>query len=402
MPGPGAYWIGEEETKEIMEVMQSKYPFRYGDLSDPSFVHKVYSLEQEFAKYCGVPHALVTSSGTGSLLISLQALGVKPGDEVIVPAYTFVATFTTTIAAGAVPVLCEVDESLTMDPNDIEHRITNKTKAIMPVHMLGNPCKMDEIMTIAKKHNLLVLEDACQAAGASYQGKKIGTIGEMGAFSLNIFKTINTGDGGLVISSDEHLYKRAFGFHDQGHFPNRSGVEVGERDILGLNFRASEFVGAVGLAQLRKLDKIVSTLHAKKKKLKDLISDLPGIQFRELNDARGECGTMLVVMFNSAEQATQVSKAVKSTTLDHSGWHVYANMEHVNAHLESVGQPHGKGAYPKTDDILSRSMILSIGVVDGGVGAGFGINIDSSEEEIQSVATTFRQAYESATSAAVS
>ena len=169
MPGPGSYLVGQEEIKELMDVMEYGHLSRYGDMNDPAFKHKVHTLEEEFAAYSGVPYALTTSSGTGSLLIPLLAMGANPGDEVIVPAYTFVASFSAIIFAGFTPVLAEIDESLTLDPKDVETRITDKTRAIMPVHMLGNPCKMKEIMEIAKKHNLVVLEDCCQAAGASYQ-----------------------------------------------------------------------------------------------------------------------------------------------------------------------------------------------------------------------------------------
>jgi dTDP-4-amino-4,6-dideoxygalactose transaminase len=160
-------------------------------------------------------------------------------------AYTFVASYSSVIFLGLVPVLAEIDESLSLDPDDIERRITERTKAIMPVHMLGNPCNMDRIIAIARKHNLLVLEDCCQAAGASYKGKKVGTIGNIGAFSLNFFKTINSGDGGFVITNDKTLYEKAFGMHDQGHTPNRTGVEVGNRSLLGLNFRINELTAAV-------------------------------------------------------------------------------------------------------------------------------------------------------------
>jgi dTDP-4-amino-4,6-dideoxygalactose transaminase len=178
IPGPGSYWIGDDERREVQDVLQSGHLSRYGEFDDPAFKHKVYSLEQEFAEYCGVSHALATSSGTGSIMIALLTLGLKPGDEVIVPAYTFVATYSAAIFAGLVPVLAEIDESLTLDPGDIEGRITPRTRAIMPVHMLGNPCDMDAIMAVAEKHGLLVLEDACQAAGASYKGRKVGSIGE--------------------------------------------------------------------------------------------------------------------------------------------------------------------------------------------------------------------------------
>ena len=389
MPGPGAYWFGEEEMDAVMEVMKSGYLFRYGSENDPKFLHKVSTLEKEFARYCGVDFALATSSGTSSLLVSAIALGLKPGDEIIVPAYTFVASYSSVIFAGLVPVLTEIDESLTIDPNDIEHRITHRTKAIMPVHMLGNQCNMDKIMAIAKKHKLLVLEDACQAGGASYKGRKIGTIGNIGAFSLNIFKTINSGDGGLVVTNDKELYEAAFGVHDQGHKPMRFGVEVGARSVLGLNFRMNEITAAVAIAQLRKIDKIVGTLRQKRTKFKELISKAGGFRFRTLNDPDGDCSTVCTVIFDTKEKAAKISKALGSKTVDQSGWHVYANMEHVLNHLKSVGQPHKKGSYPKTDDILSRAMNISIGVVDGGLGCGWGININSSDAEIEAAAKQF-------------
>ena len=392
MAGPGSYWIGKEEIDEVMDVMQSGYLSRYGDLNDPKFRRKVYTFEKEFAEFCGVDHSLVTSSGTSAIMISLLAMGIKPGDEVIVPAYTFVATYSATIFTGAVPVLAEIDDSLDIDPADIEKRITKKTKAIMPVHMLGNASDMDAVTDIANKHGLMVLEDACQAGGGSYNGKKVGSIGKMGTFSLNIFKTITAGDGGVITTKDKDLYERAFGLHDQGHKPLRAGLEVGHRSILGLNFRVTELTGAVALAQLRKIDKIITTLRQKKNKFKSLISDIKGFKFRKLNDPQGECGTLCTVIFDSAEKAAAVSRALGATTVDHSGWHVYANMEHVNRYLKEHNLPHDKGAYPRTDDILTRAVNISIGVVDAGLGSAFGINIDSTDEQIRQAAEKFHKA----------
>lgn len=392
MPGPGAYWFGKEELEAVREVVESGYLFRYGNDKDPKFLHKVSNLEKEFANYCGTKYALATSSGTSSLLVSAIALGLKSGDEIIVPAYTFVASYSSVIFAGIIPVLAEIDESLTLDPDDIERRITSRTRAIMPVHMLGNPCDMDRIMKLAKKHNLLVLEDCCQAAGASYKGKKVGTIGHIGAFSLNIFKTINSGDGGLVVTNDQNLYETAFSVHDQGHKPMRFGVEVGSRNILGLNFRMNEITAAVGSAQLGKIDRIVTTLRQKRSKFKKLISGTRGFKYRKLNDADGDCATICTVIFDSPEQAVKVAGILGSKTVDQSGWHVYANMEHVLHHLKQVGQPHTRGAYPKTDDILSRSVNISVGVVDGGLGAGWGININSTDAEIEAAAGRFTDA----------
>jgi dTDP-4-amino-4,6-dideoxygalactose transaminase len=398
MAGPGSYWIGEEERREVLDVLGTGYLSRYGDLDDPRFKHKVYTLEKEFGRYLGVPYALATSSGSSALMCSLAAVGLKPGDEVIVPAYTFVASYTTAIFLGLVPVLCEIDESLTMEPADVERRITPRTRAIMPVHMLGNPCDLDAILKIAWKHKLLVVEDACQAAGASYKGRKVGTLGQMGAFSLNVFKTITAGDGGLIVASNEEFYKLAFGFHDQGHSPLRAGLEVGRRSILGLNFRINELTAAVALAQLRKIDRITSTLRQKKALFRSCIGNIPAMRFRRVHDAEGECGTLLTVIFDDARRASAVAQRLGTTTVDHSGWHVYANMEHVGRYLKAVGQPYGKGAYPRTDDILARSINLSVGVVDSGLGSAFGININSSEEHIRQAAVRFRQACESSVS----
>jgi len=392
MPGPGAFWVGEEEKREVLEVLESGYLFRYGKLDDPRFKAKVYTLEQEVAKYCGVRYAVATSSGTAALLISLQALGIGPGDEVICPAYTFLASYTSVIAAGGVPVLAEVDESLTLDPKDIERRITPRTKAIMPVHMLGNPSDMDAIMDIAGRAGIVVLEDACQSVGASYHGKKTSAIGAMGAFSLNFFKTVTAGDGGVAVTNDKELYEQAFGYHDQGHSPNRAGVEVGHRQILGLDFRMNEVSGAVALAQFRKIDKILSTLRTKKAKLRQAIGKVKGMHYRTVHDPAGECATLLVVIFDSAAKAADVAVKLNTKTVSQSGWHVYSNMEHIMRYMAEHGQPHGKGAYPHTDDILARSIALSVGVVDAGLGAGFGINIDASDQDIQRCADQFKRA----------
>jgi dTDP-4-amino-4,6-dideoxygalactose transaminase len=392
MPGPGSYWIGQEEKEQILDVLASGHISRYGSLDDPKFKQKVFTFEKELAECCGTKHALATSAGTASLIISLLALGIKSGDEVIVPAYTFVATYSATIFVGAVPILTEIDSSLNMDPTQIEKHITSNTKALIPVHMLGNACDMEVIMEIAKRNNLYVIEDACQAFGGSYKNKRLGSIGDIGAFSLNIFKTITAGDGGCVVTDRDDLHDRAFGIHDQGHAPNRAGVEVGERSILGLNFRINELTGAMALAQLRKTDSILATLRKKKAKLKNLIGDNPGVSFRKLNDPEGDCATLCVVIFDTAEKAKKVAQKLGTTTVDNSGWHVYKNMEHVNGYLKNKGLPNGKGAYPETDDILSRSINLSIGVVDVGLGSAFGININSTDDEIAKTAQLFNDA----------
>jgi 8-amino-3,8-dideoxy-alpha-D-manno-octulosonate transaminase len=278
-----------------------------------------------------------------------------------------------------------------MDPKDLERRITAKTRVIMPVHMLGNSCALDPIMSIARKHKLAVLEDCCQALGARYRGKSVGTIGEIGAFSLNVYKTISCGDGGLVITNDDKLYERAFGFHDQGHKPLRTGLEMGKRSILGINLRMNELSGAFALGQLEKLDRILAMLRDKKAKFKKALAEarIPGMKFRTINDPE-ECATLLGVIFDDAKEARRVAKELNTKTVSESGWHVYNNMEQI---LDVVDE-HGKKRYhahmlPKTDDILGHSIVLSVGVVDAGLGAGFGINVLSSDEEIASAAEKF-------------
>ena len=394
--GPGSFVFGDEERKEVMEVLDGRYLFRYGAIGDEGYTHKVVDFEDELKKVMGAKYAVATTSGTCSLLASLAALGIGGGDEVIVPGYTFIASISTIMMAGAIPVLAEIDESLTIDPTKIEELITPKTKAILPVHMLGNPCDLDAIMAIAKKHGLYVLEDCCQAVGASYKGKRVGTIGNIGAFSLNVFKTISTGDGGAVITNDENLYERAFGYHDQGHKPNRTGVEVGNRSILGINMRMNELTGAVALAQTRKLDEILATLRAKKAMLKGLLADLPHISFRKIND-EGECATLLTILFDTKELAEKFCEKTGGRPIAYSGWHVYNNMEQVLNKMMPAptmnvnDREYKKHMLPQTDAILERAVNISVGVVDKGLGSGYGINILSTEEEIRDVAANIRE-----------
>ena len=396
--GPGSYVFGAEEKKELMDVIENASLFRYGTPGVDGFQGKVATFEKEIAEQLGHAHVVATSSGTGSLMCCLAALGIGMGDEVIVPGYTFIASISTIAMMNAVPVLAEIDDSLTIDPTKIEALITPKTKAIMPVHMLGNPCKMDEIMAIAKKHNLYVIEDCCQAVGARYKGKACGTIGTMGAYSLNVFKTITTGDGGFVGCSDQDLYERAFGYHDQGHKPSRMGVEVGNRSIVGVNMRMNELSGAVAVAQGRKLPSLLKTLRYKKGLLKSQLQGLPGVGFRTIND-EGECGTLLTLLFDTKELAAAFCEKAGTNVIARSGWHVYNNMEQIldkktwtdNHPFHMTDRTYAKHMLPATDDILERAVNISVGVVDKGLGAGTGINVNSTEEEINQVAQNIRQ-----------
>ena len=391
MPGPGRYLNGEEEMNEVLEVLKSGHLSRYGSMDDPDFKRKVLTLEKEFSEKLGTEHALAVNSGTNAIICALKALGIGPGDEVLVPAYTFIATISAVFTVGADPVLIEIDKSLTIDPEDIMRKISKKTKAVIPVHMTGNPCKMDKILEIAEKNKLSVIEDVCQALGGKYKGRSLGTLGDMGAFSLNIHKIINAGDGGLVVTDKRELYEKAFAYHDQGHSPLRGDVEIGRRKMIGINMRMNELTGAYALGQLGKMYRILDMLKKNKKLLKSAISDSLGgdYEFREINDP-DECSTILTVIFGTKDIADKAALNLGTGTLEKSGWHVYSNMENVLELSRAKGiSANKKHALPNTDSILSRSVNLSIGVVDPGIGADFGINLLSSEEEIIKKAEEF-------------
>ena len=402
--GPGVYVFGDEERAELNDVIKSGHLSRYGREDDDRFCKKVITLEKEFASYMGMNYAVATSGGTMSLICALAALGIGAGDEVIVPGYTFIASISSIIVSNAIPVLAEIDESLTMDPKRIEELITPRTRCLLPVHMLGNPCDMDAILAIAKKHNLFVLEDCCQSVGGSYKGRMTGSMGDIGAYSLNVHKTISCGDGGMVTTNSEELYERAFGYHDQGHKPCRMGVEIGNRSIVGVNMRMNELSGAVALAQLRKLPNILATLRHKKAVLKEMLKGLPYFRFRTIHDEDGECATMLTLIFDTKELAERFGAAIKAKPLAYSGWHCYNNMEQIlnqvtatksgcpyNCEKYPSGMTYHKHMLPQTDDILDRSINISVGVVDAGIGASYGINILSPDDEIRAVGENIRR-----------
>jgi dTDP-4-amino-4,6-dideoxygalactose transaminase len=324
---------------------------------------------------------------------------------VIVPGYTFIASVSSVIYARAIPILAEVDRTLNLDPEDVRCRITPRTKAIMAVHMLGNPAPLNELRAIADEHGLLLVEDCAQAFGASYKGRQVGAIGHAGTYSFNIFKMITAGDGGMVVTSDEASYRRFFGFHDQGHSPLRMGVEVGQRPFVGLDFRMTELTGAVLLAQLGKLEGLLARLRANKRRFKEALAGLPGLEFREITDPEGECATLLTVFLPTEEVARKMATALGTRVVADSGWHVYSNMEQILEkrtitpegcpfscpYYQGGGVRYWKGMLPQTDDLLSRAINISIGVSDPGLGSAFGVTARDGFEAVDQKAEAFRQ-----------
>jgi dTDP-4-amino-4,6-dideoxygalactose transaminase len=406
MPGPGVELIGAEETAEVLEVLQSGFLSRYGPADDPAFGAKVHHVEEAIAKLAGVRYGLALhGGGSAALWITLLCLGVGAGDEVIVPGFTYVASISAIVYTGATPVLAEVDQTFDLDPADVEARITPRTAAILVVHMLGGVARLDELKAIADKHGIPLVEDCAQAFGATYKGRGVGGIGAAGTFSFNEYKTITCGDGGMIVTDDEALYERCFAMHDQGHAPYRLESKYAPRPFLGMNFRMTELSGAVLGAQVRKLDLITSHLRANKAIVKDMLEEVPSIEFRELTDPEGDLATHLVVVLPSKEIARNVAQEVGSITLAESGWHTYSKMNHLleKRTVNGKGCPfdcddpnhtHGDyrvGMLPQTDALLERSISIGIGVRDANL-APFGLRMRDGAAEARKVGATFRDA----------
>ena len=302
----GPLFYDDKERAQLDEVLESRRPFRFANPLDRS---KVALFENEFAARMRTKYALAVTSGTAALHTALAALEVGPGDEVIIPAWTWYSCYATVIQLGALPVFAEIDESFNLDPGDIERHITPNTRVIMAVHLQGNPADMDPILAIARKHKLKVLEDASQSVGASYKGRPLGSMGDIGIYSLQQSKTITAGEGGAVVTSDPYLFERAVRFHDvtvRRDFPAKLHY------MPGLNYRMNEFTGGVLLAQVRKLDTIIGNVRRHARRVYDGIRDLPGARLRKLPDPAGELGTGVFLEFRSSAERQRFSEAMKA------------------------------------------------------------------------------------------
>ncbi|MCD6120944.1 MAG: DegT/DnrJ/EryC1/StrS family aminotransferase [Spirochaetales bacterium] len=379
---PGGLEIGEEEKKEVLEVLESKYLFRYYGPNDmPS---KVKKLEDEYADYLSVKHSLALNSCTSALITGLIAVGIEPGDEVIVPTYTFFASVAAVVAAKAIPIVAEVDRSLTIDPADIEKKITKRTKAILPVHMRGMPAKMDRIMEIAHKHNLKVIEDVAQSNGGSFKGKKLGSFGDIGTFSLQYHKIITSGEGGILAANNDLYYTRAQAYHDVAACWRKDRFAPPEfpgEIFFGVNFRMSELTGAVALAQFHKLDSIIKRMRKNKTIIKEAIKDIKGMEFREVNDEDGDTSVALIFYLPDSGKVEKFINTLNAEGIDAAGiynkgvpdWHVYHHWVILhnkmmptkkgcpfNCPLTQPAPQYDPDACPKTKDYLGRSVHIDI------------------------------------------
>jgi len=320
-PLKGDYWgpqfYDEQERQQLNDVLETGRPFRwYGRGDQPPM--KVATFEKEFAARMNMKFALAVTSGTAALEAAMAALQVGPGDEVIIPAWTWHSSATSVVRAGGLPVFAEIDESFNIDPDDIEHRITPRTKVIMAVHLQGCPADMDRIVAIAKKRGVKLLEDCAQAVGGSYKGKPLGSMGEISIYSHQLNKTISAGEGGTVVTNDPVMFERAARFHDLGALRGLHVGLLGQPKLdwfVGANYRMNEFSGGVMLAQVRKLDKIVGSVRANAKRVYDGIRDLPGIRFRRLPDPEGEIGTAVFVRFDSKAKRDKFMALMKAENI---------------------------------------------------------------------------------------
>lgn len=401
MPGPGWYMMGDAEREQVLDVLERRELIRYRyDSTDEAEISKTMQLEKGIGAALGAPYVLAVNSGTSALLCALRAIDIGFGDEVIVPGYTFIASIAAIVYAGATPVLAEVDESLTIDPDDVRRKLSPRTRAIMPVHMIGVPANMDAISAIAVENGLAVVEDVAQACGGSYHGRALGTIGTAGAFSLNVGKTITAGDGGFLVTGERAIYERAFAFHDHGFLPERSGV-IDDGPLLGLNLRINELGSALALAQLSRLETILARCRQSKRIVADTFFGLRGARERVVHDLDGECASAYVLIFESSHRATQAASALGGRPLGKSIKHNYALMPQLQRLRKSASSKLPRvrfanpGDLPQTDSILERAVALSIGVVDGYLGTMGGITIIDTPEEVLSKAVDLRARIES-------
>lgn len=375
---PGYELFGAEERKEVNDVMETGILMRYGFDGPRKGIWKARELEAEICSTFGSGHAQLVSSGTAALTLALSALGIGAGDEVIMPTFTFVASFEAVISVGAIPVLTDIDETLTLNPKAVEAAITPRTRAIMPVHMCGSMAQLDELKAICEKHNLILLEDACQAIGGKYKGKSLGTIGHAGTFSFDFVKIITCAEGGAVLTNDKEVYEKADQFSDHGH--DHMGKDRGAdlHPYLGYNFRISELHAAVGLAQIRKLDQFLKMQLHNHSIIYNALKDVPGITFRVIPDPAGDTGSFLSFflptedMTRAAVAELQAAGIAGNFYWYDNNWHYIRKWQHLQngSFMSRLSEEQKKQvmhysnlAFPVSDAIMSRCISSSISLL---------------------------------------
>ena len=372
---PGFELIGEEERREVGQVLDSGVLMRYGFDAARNGQWKSRELERALATRFGAQYVHVCSSGTAALSTALAACGIGAGDEIILPPFTFVADLETVLLAGAVPVFAEIDQTLCLDPRSVETAITPKTKAVLVVHMCGAMARIDTLVELCRSHKLILIEDAAQAAGASFRGKSLGTFGKIGCFSFDYVKTVTCGEGGAIITDDQQVYNVAQAFTDHGH--DHAGADRGAdtHPHLGTNFRLSELNAAVGVAQLAKLDRILDVQRTHKALFKSGLAGLRRLQFRELPDPAGDSATFLSFLLPTEDEARQAAQALGTAGVDgcfywyDNNWHYHRKWDHIKTFASpgrlsidrfGYGPDLTKIVLPQSDAIMGRTISMLI------------------------------------------
>ena len=371
---PGYEMWGAEERREVEDVLETGILMRYGFDGPRKGRWKARELEEALCRRTGAARAQVVSSGTAALTTALAALGVGAGHEVIMPTFTFVASFEAVLSVGATPVLVDVDDTLTLSPAAVRAAVTPSTRVVMPVHMCGSMADLGALTAICKEKGLLLLEDACQATGGSWQGRALGTVGDAGCYSFDFVKTITCGEGGAVVTSSPEVARRCDQYADHGH--DHTGVDRGAdlHPALGYNFRISELHAAVGLAQLRKLDGFLELQRRNKRALRETLERVPGVTFRRIPDPAGDSASFLSFFLPDEARARAAAKAMQAAGIGAMYW--YDNNWHYVRrwdHLKSAASPYPVPAplrealtvlaarpFPASDAVMSRAISTPI------------------------------------------
>lgn len=379
---PGFELFSDKERKEVNDVLDSGVLMRYGFDGMRKGHWKALALEKALAERMGVHYAQAVSSGTAALTIALASAGIGAGDEVIMPTFTFVASFESILALGAVPILVDVDDTLTLDPEAVENAITKRTKAVMPVHMCGSMADLRRLKSICQNHKLLLLEDACQAIGGTFEGKPLGSYGDLGCFSFDFVKTITCGEGGAIITNNEQYFTSADQYSDHGH--DHIGKDRGAEGhpFLGYNFRISELNAAVGLAQLRRLDEFLAIQKKNYLILREALESIPQIIFRRVPKGGEESYAFLNFFLPDQNTAKKVHTALAKGGIDgcfywyDNNWHYYRKWEHL-MYKKSMGKlpreihhqlpDYSKSDFSQSDQWIGRniSCLVKLGWQEG-------------------------------------
>jgi len=383
---PGIHYMDEEEIEAATRVLRDRSPFRYYGVK---LRDEVDQFEKEFAAHVGLPYAVAVSSGTGALHTALSALGVGPGQEIIVPAYMWVAVVAAVVNLGAIPILADIDDTFGIDPEDLLRRVTPRTRGIIAVHMSGAPINVTPIAKIARERGLFLLEDCAQANGANIGGQKVGTFGDMAVFSFQMNKNMTSGEGGCVVTRDLQLYRRAVAGHDLGYARDEQGrlmFDDPDLCVWGRGYRLDELRGAVLRVQLRKLPTIIERMRNSKYRIRQALETLSGVKLRRIVDPAGDTGAFLITIYEDpaiakdvnhalrAEGITTHPQGVSNVRMTEWGLHLYYNVVSLvmRRSVDKLGFPwsllenagsemrYEKGTCPVADGLFERSIIMSI------------------------------------------